>query len=338
MRPPESDKLATTVSELLVQGHRAGLYPSGDGWIRIDHLTLAVCRLSARPVTERQVLAIAQQRPLIEVHRGYLRATQRRPSLHLPDILFAPIPGLARPLVAHGSRLDGDQHGRVRLVDSADAAWTLAHQHLDDPDVLVVDARRAQRAGVRIEGHESPGTYTSTPIPHRFILDLSDAYGEQHAAGGLPVRRAPDGSLQVLLVEIQRRSGVTWEVAKGKLERGESPEQTAAREIAEETGLTNPLRPLRKIDEIRYGFMAPGGRPRLKTVYLYLMEVLGPEPTFQPHAEGEGIQRVRWFSPEEATRAVEHPSLVPAVFRARDLLLRYGTEPDTSSPPLTPRT
>ena len=86
------------------------------------------------------------------------------------------------------------------------------------------------------------------------------------SAGGLPVRIGPDGVPRVALVRVTRKSGVTWEVAKGKLESGEVPEEAAVREVREEMGLPCELRVTRDLGRIRYGFQAPGGLPRLKTI------------------------------------------------------------------------
>jgi hypothetical protein len=71
---------------------------------------------------------------------------------------------------------------------------------------------------------------------------------------------------------------------------------------------------------IRYGFLAPGGLPRLKTVYLYLLEPKGDmDGRFRP-ASREGVKDVRWFTPEEACRVVTHTSLRPLMQRAKSLV------------------
>jgi 8-oxo-dGTP pyrophosphatase MutT (NUDIX family) len=120
---------------------------------------------------------------------------------------------------------------------------------------------------------------------------------------------------------VTRRSGVTWEVAKGKLEPGEPPEFAGAREVQEEMGVDCDFDVKELVGLVRYGFMAPGGLPRLKTIYLYLMEPLGEMGSFSP-SEREGIRDVRWFTPDEACEAVTHTSLVPMMRRARDMILR----------------
>ena len=54
-------------------------------------------------------------------------------------------------------------------------------------------------------------------------------------AGGV-VRRADHEGARFLLVRA-RRSPFDWVIPKGHIERGETPEQTASREVAEEAGV-----------------------------------------------------------------------------------------------------
>lgn len=320
------DGLAEAMTRLLRGGIKLGLHPDGDGWVRVEHLALAASRYTAVTVRTEQIRRLGRRMRRFELVANHVRVQRGRPRLRVPDILFAPAPRAVRAAAMARGRVDGDHRGLVRLYSDPERAWQIAHQHLDDPDVLVVDSSRARRAGVRFLGTREPGTFTSTPLPVRFVLDLRPRYAEQHSAGGLPIHVGPDGVPRILLVRVTRRSGTTWEVAKGKLEPGETPEMTAVREVMEETGLRNPMRVLRHVDDVRYGFVAPGNLPRLKTVFLYLLALDG-EPVLAPPAEGEGIADVGWFTPDEAAAAVSHPSLVPAMARARDLVLRYGTEP-----------
>jgi 8-oxo-dGTP diphosphatase len=51
----------------------------------------------------------------------------------------------------------------------------------------------------------------------------------------VPWRRRPDGDVEVLLVHRPRYGD--WTFPKGKVERGETEEQAALREVEEETGL-----------------------------------------------------------------------------------------------------
>ena len=55
------------------------------------------------------------------------------------------------------------------------------------------------------------------------------------AAGGVVLRCTPGGDWQVLLIHRPRYDD--WSLPKGKADAGESDEQTALREVEEETGL-----------------------------------------------------------------------------------------------------
>ena len=89
------------------------------------------------------------------------------------------------------------------------------------------------------------------------------------------------------------RDAVTWTLPKGTPDAGETLEQTALREVAEETGLeVNILEPLRSIE---YEFVQDGTRIR-KTVHYYLMEPTGGDLARHDHE----FERVRWVPFDEA--------------------------------------
>lgn len=62
------------------------------------------------------------------------------------------------------------------------------------------------------------------------------------AAAVVPVH--PDGSVTLIRQHRHAAGGLIWEIPAGKLEPGEAPEVCAARELAEEAGLTGTLTPL----------------------------------------------------------------------------------------------
>jgi 8-oxo-dGTP pyrophosphatase MutT (NUDIX family) len=108
------------------------------------------------------------------------------------------------------------------------------------------------------------------------------------AAGGVVVR---DG--QVALVHRPRYDD--WTLPKGKLDRGESFEEAAVREVEEETGLRARL--LRELPCTTYRV---GGRPKI--VRYWLMEVDRDGP-FAPNDETDEL---RWASPDEAQRLLSY--------------------------------
>ena len=118
---------------------------------------------------------------------------------------------------------------------------------------------------------------------------------------------------------LRREDEDIWCLPKGTVEPGESLEQTAVREVEEETGLR--VRLLRPIHEVRYSFFwPPGGVNYDKTVTYFLAEPIGgrlePEP---------GFDEVRWVSREEAMRLLHWKNdkeVVDRAFQAMQTLRR----------------
>ena len=182
----------------------------------------------------------------------------------------------------------------------------------DDPVVLYVDAARARRDGVQFERTRA-GHYVTRCVPVRHVLNLREGFAEQASAGGFLVDWRT-GAPRIALIRVCRRGGSTWEVAKGKIEAGEAPSQAAVREVREEMGVASDVHVHGELGTIRYGFCTPDGAPRLKTIYLYMLEVHGDLAAFSP-ATGEGIDDVRWFALEEALASLAHPSLRASIGR-----------------------
>jgi len=91
------------------------------------------------------------------------------------------------------------------------------------------------------------------------------------------------------------RNGM-WDLPKGKLEAGESIEECAVREVAEECGIEQPdiVRPL----SITYHTYTLKEKRILKPTYWYLMKSKDASELI-PQTE-EGISEVKWVSTEEA--------------------------------------
>ncbi len=203
-------------------------------------------------------------------------------------------------------------------------AWQVAHRTSDEPAVLYIDVSRARRDGCFFE-RNAQGLWQTRSVPVRHVLNLADGFAEQVSAGGIPVWWGPEGPL-LALIRVQRRSGTSWEVAKGKLEPGESPERAAVREVREEMGCPElPLHITNRLGYIRYGFHTPDGEPRLKTLHMYLMDTPSQCREFAP-SRREGILEVDWFDPDEAARVCNHRSLRPLMRTLRDTLAREWEE------------
>jgi 8-oxo-dGTP pyrophosphatase MutT (NUDIX family) len=113
------------------------------------------------------------------------------------------------------------------------------------------------------------------------------------SAGGIVIRFV-DSVPQFVVGRRKRERDVhTWTLPKGTPEVGETLEETALREVGEETGLqvkiTGPL------DEIHYTFVQRGTRIH-KTVHYFLMEPVGGDMADHDRE----FEEVRWISFAEA--------------------------------------
>ncbi|MSQ40997.1 MAG: NUDIX hydrolase [Dehalococcoidia bacterium] len=116
---------------------------------------------------------------------------------------------------------------------------------------------------------------------------------EQLVSAGGVVVQVRDGRLEVVLCG--HASPEQWRLPKGTPDPGETLEQTALREVREETGLEVKL--LAPVDSISYWFVGQRNGVRFhKTVYFFLMEPIGGSP----ESHDAEFDEVRWFSIEEA--------------------------------------
>lgn len=116
------------------------------------------------------------------------------------------------------------------------------------------------------------------------------------SAGGV-VFRGRAGSVDIALI----KAGGRWSFPKGNVERDETPEAAALREISEETGLPAArLRIVAPLPDIEYAFRW-GRLLVFKTVHNYLVQSTGDAPLTPQLSE---IEEVRWFTPEVARRTI----------------------------------
>lgn len=108
---------------------------------------------------------------------------------------------------------------------------------------------------------------------------------EHHrSAGGLVV----DGS-RILLISTQ--NGRRWQLPKGHIEAGETPEAAAVREVQEETGVTG--RVVAPLSPVEYWYVEKGPRRVHKRVdYFLLVYVSGDAANFDP----KEVSGAEWFS------------------------------------------
>ena len=129
----------------------------------------------------------------------------------------------------------------------------------------------------------------------------------EFSAGGVLVRRL-DGRWMVAAIRPAGRPTGLWALPKGRIDQGEGGEETALREVAEETGAHG--RSLGKLGDVRYWFNWDGERI-FKVVSFFLVRYMGGRLGDVPAEHRHEIAEVRWLPLDEA------PSL-----------LAYGGEQD----------
>ncbi|BEP13148.1 hypothetical protein acdb102_14590 [Acidothermaceae bacterium B102] len=97
---------------------------------------------------------------------------------------------------------------------------------------------------------------------------------EEISAGGLVVERSALGARAALIGRLDRRGRLLWSLPKGHIEDGETPEITAVREVAEETGIRG--RVVGELGVIDFWFVIDDRRIH-KTVHHYLLLAEGGE-------------------------------------------------------------
>jgi 8-oxo-dGTP pyrophosphatase MutT (NUDIX family) len=125
---------------------------------------------------------------------------------------------------------------------------------------------------------------------------------DQISAGGVAFRRV-GSDIQLAIVSV--KPSLRWQLPKGIVDPGETPEVTAVREVKEEAGVETEL--LRLIETIEYWYQRVqyGKRIRYhKFVHFYLLQYQSGDVANHDHE----IEESRWVSFEEATRLLAFKS------------------------------
>ena len=162
-----------------------------------------------------------------------------------------------------------------------------------------------------------PNRQTKAKVPKR-IRAL-----REYTAGGVVFRRLEGDRIEILM--IQDRLG-RWTIPKGHVEEGESLEQTALREVAEETGLTH-FRLGEKLDKLHF-FYRREGKLIFMTTYVFLMEAVGDTDAIKVE-ESEGIVDAKWFDYKKALGLIE--------YRDTERLFRIGMSKLKAAKPIAPQ-
>lgn len=126
-------------------------------------------------------------------------------------------------------------------------------------------------------------------------------YEKQHSAGGVPYRIADNKIEVVIFWNSFFPDQEKWFLPKGWLDKGETAEEAAIREVQEEAGVV--ATPEVKIETVNYKFKWEG-KLIDKTVDYFLMKyVCG-----KPEDHGYEAKEARWFDIDQAIEKLDRPN------------------------------
>jgi ADP-ribose pyrophosphatase YjhB (NUDIX family) len=137
---------------------------------------------------------------------------------------------------------------------------------------------------------------------------------DEVSAGGLVIDATGTMGLLIGRYDHKDASGkrVLWSLPKGHIEEGETPEQAAIREVAEETGIISSI--TKSLGVIDFWFMA-GGKRIHKTVHHFMFTEVGGTLLAQ---ESE-VDEVSWFPLSEIVERLAYPDEKKLIARSAEL-------------------
>jgi len=122
-------------------------------------------------------------------------------------------------------------------------------------------------------------------------------------AGGVIFRRAKNDPKAIEILLIADSKG-RWTIPKGHIEEGETPRQTAKREIQEETGLVH-MKMLDWLGKINFRYRRLNVLV-LMTTEIFLVEAQGDTDKIVPQ---EWMTNIKWLPAKEALEKIEYDDI-----------------------------
>lgn len=137
---------------------------------------------------------------------------------------------------------------------------------------------------------------------------------DEVSAGGLVINEGGTKGLLIGRRDLKdaSRERLLWSLPKGHIEAGETPQEAAIREVAEETGIQSEIS--RELGVIDFWFMA-GGKRIHKTVHHYLFREVGG--TLAPQVSE--VDDVGWFPLEEIISLLAYPDEKKLIAKSGEL-------------------
>jgi 8-oxo-dGTP pyrophosphatase MutT (NUDIX family) len=155
----------------------------------------------------------------------------------------------------------------------------------------------------------------------------------RHTSSGGVIFKAKEDGVQVVLISHHNQKGkLIWCLPKGSVEKGESLQETAIREVREETGVVGRI--LEKIGQIQYWFYSKEEETKIfKTVHFFLLEYLQGNETDH---DGE-VDEARWVVLSEAHGMLTHESERQIMDKAATYLTAmFGRKEETPHQDVSP--
>jgi len=156
------------------------------------------------------------------------------------------------------------------------------------------------------------------------------------SAGGVVIHRL-EGAWNIVAIEPQKEASQARPVRKtsqtlllalpkGLVDQGEKPEQTAIREVREETGIT--ATPITKLGDIKYVYVRSWGDKQrvFKIVSFYLLRYASGHIDDIPPEMRIEVKRAVWIPLEEAARKLAYRGERDIVRRAREYVKSHLEE------------
>lgn len=138
------------------------------------------------------------------------------------------------------------------------------------------------------------------------------------SAGGIVVDVVDTIPYAAIIARRNRAGRIEWCLPKGHLEAGETAEQAALREVAEETGIHGRI--IRHLASIDYWFSGADRRVH-KVVHHYLMGYVSGTITVENDPDHEA-EEAAWMPLQDLTRHLAYPNERRLVTLALDLLYK----------------
>lgn len=120
-------------------------------------------------------------------------------------------------------------------------------------------------------------------------------------AGGIVYRRGKKGKVEILLIQDAKDR---WTIPKGHIEEGEKANETAAREIQEETGLQE-MDVQNWLGKINFRYRRQNSLV-LMTTQIYLVKALGDTNKL---TKEDWMNGIKWFEATEALDKIEYEDI-----------------------------